>query len=169
MTLRANFTAVIDAPLESVERALLDPRTLSRIVESTILVASCEVESRTDSGRDVRRVTRMRAALTPPFLLPALSSEHLEWREIVSWDRERHRGEFAIEPLILARFRGRFECRGEYVLRALESGSSTERAIDVEITIRARWIGPVLERIIAAQLRPQFTLEARIVEREARR
>lgn len=163
---RTRFTALLDAPLWAVESALLEPAALDRLVAAAPLLQSFVLDERSERDDVVYRRARMRAALIPPFMMAALETGQLEWIERVSWSRTTHHGEFSIEPTIHERYRDRFRCRGDYRLEA--RGHRSERIIDLELEILAPLLGPVLERLVASQLRPQFALEARLLEARGR-
>lgn len=155
-----------DAPVAAVEAAVLDgPALTAMLARELPAIAAVELLSQKDDGTVVRREVRY----TPRSRIPAFAERWITpemtcWVEVSRYDRASRRFEYEIHPDIPARFRDRFESRGEYRLFE-QAGGKTGRIVEGFVTIRAGLLSGMAERFLVGEVKQTFDHEARALAR----
>ncbi len=157
----------IEAPLESVEAALLSPDFAERLGESFADMAALEPLVHDLDDRRLLRVWRFQAH-APLGLLQRFEAagEWLCWEERVEYDRAAHRAHWEIVPRGEdgpdAPWRRYFAAAGDYELTALD-GDRSRRRVSGELSIRIAVLGPLAERAAMGKLRRAYGGEADVI------
>jgi len=149
----------IDAPVDVVERASLDPAFEERL-KTLPNVAERTVTSREDQhdGR-IHRVVRYRfTGPIPAPVIKAIGGSIISWEEIGDYDPDSHEWSFEIKPHILP---GRIRCNGRYAFEA--EGDATLRTVDVDLKVSVPLVGGRVEKVIASGLRDNMNAEAELL------
>jgi hypothetical protein len=160
-TVRLHLEHVIDAALDDVERASIDPEFEAR------LTALPNVHERSVLTRDERedgsihRVVRYRfSGPLPAPVLKAIGGGVIGWDEEGTYDPDEHGWRFEIHPHVM---QGRFTCTGRYAFEATGQ-DSTKRIVDAEVKVRIPLFGGRVEKVIAEGLRETMNAEAELLE-----
>lgn len=148
------------APLDRVERALLDGSFPARLVAASGALADASLLRLEADGDGVTRVAHFTADpawITGPFLrLGAVG-----WTETVRWSRAAHAGSFRVEPDGPGALRRRVRCEGSYALAA--EGEGTVRTVRGVIEVRAPLVGAAAEALVVTRLGALFADEAALL------
>ena len=149
----------IDAPLDVVERAALDPRFdaklagLPNVAERTVT----RREDRADGT--IHRVVRYRfTGAIPAPVVKAIGGAVIGWDEIADFDPRNHVWRFEIRPHVLP---GRITCSGRYALEPADD--ATRRTVDVDVRVGVPLVGGRVEKVIASGLRDNMAAEAELL------
>ncbi len=158
------FQHRLPAPIDRVERALLDASLPARLAAASPALADAALLGITADGDAVERAAHFTADpawITGPFLRVGA----VGWTESVRWSRAAHSGAFRVEPDGPAALRRRVRCEGTYALEA--DGAATVRTVRGSIAIRAPLVGAAAEALVVARLGELFADEAALLAREA--
>ena len=153
--MRFRITQRVDAPLEDVQAALLDPAFLERLGELPKLGRPqlLDVE---DAGDTVRRRIRYAfAGQLSSAVTAVVDPAKLTWVEDSATDRRTHRTTFHILP---DHYADRLTASGTFVLQA--SGTGTTRVADGDIRVRFPLVGGRVEKAIVAGMQEYAVAEA---------
>lgn len=158
----------IDAPLASVEAALLSPDFAERLGQSFADMASLEPLVHDLDDRRLVRVWRFQAH-APFGVLQRFEAagEWLGWEERLEYDRAAHRAHWEIVPRGEDRpdapWRQYFSAAGDYELLPLGEGR-TRRRVSGELAVRIPVLGRLVERAAMGKLRRAYADEADVVQ-----
>ena len=163
--MRFEITHEFDAPLDTVELAVLSPelarmlsRTLAAEASGAAAIESVEtVEHRLENGT-LRRVLRFQASA--PFALLrsyAVGKDALSWHEVSTYRLADHASTWTVEPK--EEWRRYFRGEGTYRLEKCLNGR-TRRTVAGDLEIRVAVLGRVVERMALAEVRKTYDAEA---------
>ncbi len=160
--MRFAFTHAIDAPLEAVERALLDPVFGDYLREHHAQMEEvATIETREEPGLVHRRVRYRTTALIEKIGPKRVPPEWMAWTEESTYDRARHELRFANVPTVKM-VRNLLENRG--TIRLVPDGDVRTRVvIEGELRVRVFLLGAIAERIIHAQAEKLLDEQARVM------
>jgi hypothetical protein len=157
-----------DAPVDTIEQALMKPELADFLCEGLESLESVEVTEHTVENDEFRRVWRFQAKAPLPIL-----SGHRVTREMLGWEEHsRYRlRERCADWYVLPRGDGRedapwrryFRSDGRYRLEALGGGRS-RRTVEGDIDVRLGLIGRLVERLAVAELRKAYRAEADAIQ-----
>jgi hypothetical protein len=157
----------IEAPLESVESAVLSPDFASRLAASLPSIESLTSLTHELEEDELVRVWRFKARAPLGILKTvAAANEWLSWEERVRYRMTDHRGSWRIVPRgddsPAAPWRKVFTAEGQYQLEGLPDGR-TRRTVTGELTVRIRVLGRLAERAALGELRRAYAAEVAVV------
>ena len=157
--MRLHLEHRIDAPLDAVERASVDPRFEERLSQLPN-VAERTVTSREERpDGTIHRVVRYRfSGPIPAPVVQAIGGSIIGWDEIGDFDPANHEWHFEIRPYVL---KGRITCNGRYAFEP--DGDATRRTVDVDVKVRVPLVGGRVEKVIADGLRDNMNAEAELL------
>ncbi len=158
--MRIHLEHRIEAPLELVERASLDPR-LDEELASLPNVAERTVRERdVHADGSIHRVVRYRfTGPIPPAAVKAIGGSVIGWDEVGDFNPDSHEWHFEIRPHLFA---GRITCNGRYAFEP-EGDDATRRVVDVDLKVRVPLVGGRVENVIADGLKDNMNSEAELL------
>ncbi len=150
----------IDAPVDVVHAALLDPEFLAASTELPKLGDAALLDEQRDGDRVTRRIRYRFIGDLSPAVTAVISPEKLTWVDESTDDLVAHTSDHRIVP---DNYADRFQAQYRSELRA--DGSSTVRTVTGEVKIRMRLVGGRVEKAIVAGLQEYADAEAALVER----
>jgi hypothetical protein len=162
---RFEITHDLDAPLDTVELAVLSPelgsmlsRTLAAQASSGPSIESVETVEHVLENGQLYRVLRFQAS-APLHILRghAVTRQALSWRECSTYRLADHASTWTVEPK--EEWRRWFRGEGTYRLAPVANGR-TRRTVVGELEIRVAVIGRVAERMALAEVRKTYDAEA---------
>lgn len=149
----------IDAPLDVVERASLDPRFDDELAELPNVAERSVRQRDVHPDGTIHRVVRYRfTGPIPAPVVKALGGGVIGWDEIGDFDPSRHEWTFEIRPHVFA---GRIRCHGRYAFA--ERDGATVRVVDVDLKVSVPFVGGRVEKVIADGLKENLEAEARLL------
>ena len=154
----------IDAPLDTLELALMSPDLASELQRRVPSMAAITVQSHEVTDEQIQRTWRFEAK-APLKILSAydVTREMMIWDEVWDYSRTTHIAEFHIVPRpgvdLDANWRKRIRSGGRYQLDPLSDGRC-RRTVVGRMDIDLRMIGPVVERVAVAEMRKAYAAEA---------
>ena len=145
----------IDAPLEAVEAAFVDPAFLDQLGELPTLGSPELLDQHVDGHLVVQRVRYQFAGELSSAVTRAIDPAKLTWIDASTLDRDTHRTSHQIIP---DHYASRLECAYETILRVADGG--TDRTASGDLRVRFPLVGGRVERAIVSGLREHAVLEA---------
>jgi hypothetical protein len=151
----------IDAPLDAVVRASLDPAFEAALNDLPNVAERTVTERQDGPDGSIHRVVRYRfAGPIPAPALKAIGGAIISWDEIGDYDPNNHEWRFEIRPHI---FPGRITCNGRYCF--VRDGDATVRAVDADMKVNVPLVGGRVEKALAQGLRDNMSAEAELLGR----
>lgn len=147
-----------DAPVERVERAVLEPDFQERLLDLPN-VGHREVTELTEhEDGTVRRVVAYTfGGELPGPVQKVVGGKTASWDEVGVFDPGRHEWRFVIRP----RMPVPFECAGSYLFKP--NGGGTLRGVEVDLTVKVPVVGRLVENAIRDGLVKTMDAEAAIL------
>lgn len=163
--MRFEITHEFDAPLDTVELAVLSPdlatmlsRTLAAQATGAAAIESVETVEHVLEDGTLRRVLRFQASAPFPILAGrAIGRDALSWREVSTYRLADHASTWAVEPK--EEWKRYFRGEGTYRLERCVNGR-TRRTVVGDLEIRVAFLGRVVERLALAEVRKTYDAEA---------
>jgi hypothetical protein len=153
--MRFRITQRIDAPLDDVESALLDPAFLERMGELPKL-GRPQLLDVDDQGDTVRRRIRFAfAGQLSSKVTAVIDPGKLTWVEDSTADRRTHRTTFRIVP---DHYADRLTASGTFVLE--QAGTATRRVAEGDLRVRFPLVGGRVEKAIVSGMEEYAAAEA---------
>ena len=158
--MRFTIEQVVDAPLEDVESALVDPAYLERLSELPKLGRPTLLARREDAdGQLVHQSVRYRfVGDVNAAVRRVVDPERLTWVEESTLDRRTHVTRWHIVPDHYERL---LRASGTFRLEAADQG--TRRTADGDLTVSVPLVGGKVERAIVSGLREHAALEEEVL------
>jgi len=146
----------IDAPVDVVERASLDPAFEERLADLPNIAERTVTSREEQADGRIHRVVRYRfTGPIPAPVIKAIGGSVISWDEIGDFDPDSHEWRFEIKPHF---FGGRIRCHGRYGFAPDED--ATLRTVDVDLKVAVPLVGGRVEKVIASGLRDNMNAEA---------
>jgi len=162
---RFEITHEFDAPLDTVELAVLSPdmavmlsRTLAAQATGAAAIESVETVEHVLEDGALRRVLRFQASAPLAILRGrAISRDALSWCEFSTYRLADHASTWSVEPK--EEWKRYFRGEGTYRLERCVNGR-TRRTVVGDLEIRVAVLGRVVERMALAEVRKTYDAEA---------
>lgn len=151
-----------DLPLDTVERALLDPGFVERMAELPKLGQPQLLTHRVAGAIVHSRIRYSFVGDLSPAVRAAVDPSRLTWVEDATTDRRTHSTVFVIKPDNYANL---LTCKGTFVLSP--SGTNTLRVGRGEITVSVPIVGKKVERAIISAMEGHARSEVGLVQQWA--
>ena len=150
-----------DAPLERVERAILDPSFDAQLAELPNVKERSVLEHEDRPDGSVHRKVRYRLhASLPSAVTRVIGTHDVQWVEASDFDPATHTWRFEIHPDL----RGvGFDCRGTITLRS--QGPGTVRELSGEVKVKVPLLGGRVEKAIVEGLTENMDAESELLAR----
>ncbi|HEX2568064.1 MAG TPA: DUF2505 domain-containing protein [Polyangia bacterium] len=116
-----------------------------------------QVTEKTDDGKILRRVVKLRAQREIPAMFKSVVGD-LSYTEVDTFDRARSSMQVAIEPAMM---KDRFDMRGVYSVAPLGPGRS-RRTFEGDAKVSVALIGGKIEKYMVDEIRASYDVAARI-------
>ncbi len=162
--MRFEIVHTFDAPLESVEAAVLGEPFLAFLRTNHSQMKEIEPKSIETAGDVVRRKVRYQPRPLIEKIGPKrVPPEWMAWIEESTYDKRRHTLEFKNVPVV-RRVADLMENRGTMRFVA-EGPTRTRRTLEGELKVKVFMLGTIAERIIYSQAQGLLAEEARLLAR----
>ena len=151
----------LQAPLEQVEAAFVDPAFLERLAELPKLGRPQLLEQHAEGDVVHQDVRYYFAGDLNAAARRVVDPRRLSWIERSTLDRGTHRTAIEIVP---DNYADRLSCSGSIQLQP-DGVDATVRIFEGQLTVRVLLVGKKVESAIVSGMREHAELEARIVER----
>ena len=158
--MRFEISHDFDAPLDTVELAVLSPRlgeTLGTALAQTKIESVCTIEHDLKDGT-LRRVLQFQASAPFSFLKSyAIPKDAMSWQERTTYSLVEHTSTWSVHPK--EQYSRYFRSQGTYKLTELPDGR-TRRTVVGELMVNVPVFGPIIERAALAEVRRTYDAEA---------
>lgn len=158
--MRFEISHDIDAPLDTVELAVLSPHLGERLAAS---LARTKIESVATIEHDLkdgtlRRVLQFQASAPFSFLESyAIPKDAMRWQERTTYSIADHASVWSVHPK--EQYSRYFRSEGTYRLTVLPDGR-TRRTVIGELAVNVPVLGAIIERAALAEVRRTYDAEA---------
>lgn len=151
----------LDAPLDTIERAVLSPELGARLGARLTSMESVTLAEHQPTAGGLLRVLEFQAnAPLGLFKSSDIAREAMFWAERWAYRAADHEASWEVLPR--PQYRRYFEGRGSYRLEGLPGGR-TRRTASGDFTIHARLVGALAARLALAEIRKTYDAEADVL------
>ena len=156
--MRFEITHELDAPLDTIELAVLSPELGTRLGRLLTNIESVETIEHVLEKGELRRVLRFQAsAPLAMFRGRAIARDALSWREVWTYRLADHTSTWKVSPK--EEWSRYFQSSGTYRLEPLADGR-TRRVVQGDLEIRVGLLRPLAERMALSEVRKTYDAEA---------
>jgi hypothetical protein len=153
-----------DIPLDALELAVISPSLVdkfgAKVLERRVGIETIHEKKRSWHDGVLERVWHYQADVkVPAFARGYVTREMCAWSEESVYQMSRHQGRWTITPNVKPEWRQYFSASGTYEIIALGGGRS-RRVIRGNLELRVRVVRPMAERLIVAEVKKAFEVEA---------
>ncbi len=159
--MRFELVQNLEAPIDAVEEALVDPRFLETLGTLPKLGRPQLIERRDMSDRVFLRVRYDFVGDLSPAVKAIIDPARLSWVEESTQDRTTHRTKTAIVP---DHYTSMLECSATTVLSTDQSTGKTRRVTTGDVFVRVPLVGGRAESAIISGMREHAQLEAEALD-----
>ena len=159
---------LIDARPEQVVEFMLSPTFIAKLCVELDAVRSIEELESTQEGATLRRVVQYQAptqSKIPSFLskYKDKAPEFVYWKEIATWDLDKHQMTYVIEPDIPEKWHSYYDVSGQ--LRCIERSGKTMLATSLTYEVNVFGLKRLIERALKAEVENMLRLQGDIIKR----
>lgn len=159
---------LIDAQPEQVIEFILSPTFIAKLCVELDAVRSIEELESTQEDATLKRILQYQAptqSKIPSFLskYKDKAPEFVYWKEIATWDLDKHQMTYQIEPDIPEKWHSYYDVSGQ--LRCIERSGKTMLVTSLTYEVNVFGLKRLIERALKAEVENMLNLQGDIIKR----